>query len=414
MVSFHILRRLRSARVGVLAATPCCLLLLLAVIALARDPVSEAPGRPDKPPEPPSWLDETPKPPWWVEVKRLPGADLNRGRHPAAISAMVIDPHGKWIATCGGDAQPILFWDSATLKEVGRIETKGFGVAPRVEALAVSNDGKIFAALVSDSKCHIWHAADQGWKHVSAIDSGEHYHHDVVFLRDRNVLAISTFVPSVDMWDVTVQPPKRLGQAVTAENQLSPKWDTGRAIASMAFSSGGDYLYTLLGEWSCLVWDLRKQPWQIVQTVKLLDEHTVLALSPDGKVALFGPTFGGGDGFYRTENGRLERQEPQPAVELGRIVRFAPDGSMFATDSDGFEIHIRTQGNTKTQQWAIDYSGVVRQPRTFGFVPGRTAIAVAMIEDSNDIDVWDLSGERPVSLRATLAQKEKEKAEPKK
>jgi len=350
----------------------------------------------------------------WVEAEDLPFQDGQRGRHPAKIAGITVDPNGKWIASCGRN-DAILFWDPETLKELTRLDTLQNKMQFDATQIAVSDDGRRLACML-DGLCHVW-TAESAWRYLGATASD---HGDsssrIAFQPKSHLLAISNIDSEISVWDLSSLPFKSVGAIVTPPNNAPPAFAWERHVDALAFHPNGSFLLTRLRVGSCLVWDLRAKPWRLVQSLDVGEPVPGgIAVSPDGKLVAVGPATKDNGGFYRFENERLVRLAEQPTSELGPIVKFSPDGKCLAS-ADRFELRIISLDRQRPQEWGIDYGHVVKAPLAITFLSGRKAIVVAACDSYGDnrIDIWDLSGERPVSLRATLAQKEKDKVEQKK
>lgn len=352
--------------------------------------------------------------PGWVEAEELPAEDGRRGRHPNELAGIAVDPKGKWIASCGRN-DAILFWDPATLRELTRLDTLQDKTQFDATRIAVSDDGKRLACTLG-GLCHVW-AAEGAWRYFGAAAGGYVDSSSMLAFQPKShLLAISNIDSEISLWDLSFLPFKSVGAIKTPPSNAPPAFRSERHLNALALHPSGNYLIARIKVGSCLVWDLRAKPWRLVESVDVgAASDGGVAISPDGKLVAVGPATKDNGGFYRFENERLVRLAAQPTSELGPIVKFSPDGKCLAS-ADRFELRIISLDRQRPQEWGIDYGHVVKAPLAFTFLSGRKAIVVAACDSYGDnrIDIWDLSGERPVSLRATLAQKEKDKAEQKK
>jgi WD40 repeat protein len=151
------------------------------------------------------------------------------------------DPYG--IVPVLDKGYPVLLWDAATGKELGRLD----GPNSRIRSLAYSADGKTLAAASSDGRISLWDVAAGKERlcitaHPDNIDSPFRSSPAVAFAADGKTLVSCSTDKTIRLWD-----------AVTGK-ELGRLQAPSRAY-SVAFAKDSKTLVTGQADSSVLVWD---------------------------------------------------------------------------------------------------------------------------------------------------------------
>jgi WD40 repeat protein len=301
-------------------------------------------------------------------------------------SNAVFAPDGRWFVTTALGGAPVHLWDTATVREVRRLEAPAPGslIPTPGGGLAVSPDGKWLAAGVAtpdgDNRLYVW---DAGSGKLLPAFSGQHggilgvaFHSDgKTLVTLRGVGGIDRSGGTIDWWDLA----------------------TGKR------RSGWDPFAPWRG----------KGPWQ-------LDDVFDLTLSPDGKklaarVGWRPPDAppNSGPGKYSVVLFDLEARK-----ELGRVkfkgysrgpMAFSPDGSRLAFNWNQYDLFVLDAATAKPvrriklPQAAVSTGhGLLDTISGLTFAPdGRT---LAVLLPGVGVQTWDLTtGKKARTLRVPAA-----------
>jgi len=194
--------------------------------------------------------------------------ELQRIKVPATYTdrlALVFSPDSKTLA-CGGalnadyprgipstdpmsfglpdKGYPVLLWDAATGKEMGRI----YGSNSRIRSLAFTPDGKTLAAASSDGRILLWDLATSKEKlcitaHPDNIDSSFRSSPGIAFGNDGQTLVSASTDRTIRLWD-----------AVTGKEH--GRLQTPAGLYALALSADGKTLISGGADTSVYVWDV--------------------------------------------------------------------------------------------------------------------------------------------------------------
>ncbi len=326
--------------------------------------------------------------------------------HPEeVIHSLALSGDGKVAAAGGAIEGTIALWDTATGKEVRRLQ----GHRKRVLALAFSEDGKLLASASEDRSARLWDVATG--KELKRLRYEERFGGEVNrirFLPGGRRLVASSYA-SVRVWDVasgeevgkmpggpaglldlspdgkTLAMSGENGQIVlrqlgTGKRLLTPEGHQ-RPVGSVALSPDGKTLAT--GSW-----DETLRLWE-TGTGKELRRHQLafnvqLAFTPDGKTILAGSY----DGLLRTYDAATGKELRRFLAHKGGVRRvvMSPGGETFATAGEDKAIRLWKAGSGAEIRRFIGHKGWVGDVT---LAPDGKALA--SVGEDGSLRLWDVS-----------------------
>ncbi|AFZ03820.1 serine/threonine protein kinase with WD40 repeats [Calothrix sp. PCC 6303] len=181
--------------------------------------------------------------------------------HTKQVNAIAISNDGK-ILVSGGDDNVVKLWTMANGKELATLG----GHSQPIRAVAISPDSKIVADGSDDATIKLWDLGSR--REIVTLMGHTSSVHAIAFSPDGNILASAGVDKTVKLWNVST------GQIITT---LTGHEDT---INSLAFSPDGKTLATASGDKTVKLWNLEKK-----QLIRTLTGHTAgvtsVAFNPD-------------------------------------------------------------------------------------------------------------------------------------
>lgn len=257
---------------------------------------------------------------------KLHGKLPAHGRSP--ITAMIVSPDGKRIASAGRDDDAVQIWEISTGKQVGVFER----VMGDVNCLGFSPDGAKLAVGgrqgFSGGRLRIWDVGTGKEEHVLPGHTGAIS--SVVFSPDGYNLATAGSDGTVRLWETT-----------SGKQLLRLQGDGSQALA---FSPDGWVLAAVGRNGTYKFWEVETADELVSRSGNSLSIRAKgIALSPELDLLALG-TDRGTVSLLQTATGKTLRQiEAQPGREVGAVA-FSPDGLLVAAASG------RNRGRKKAAQ----------------------------------------------------------------
>jgi WD40 repeat protein len=262
--------------------------------------------------------------------------------HQSSVSAAVISPDGKMIATAGDGVR---LWDAATGKPSRRIEAKG-----RVAVLAFSPDGKTLAYAGTDRLVHLWDVTAA--KAAGELKGHKHQLCGLAFSPDGKTLASGDVQATVRLWDVAGAKERQaidmksgtesLSLAFAPDNKTlacAGAWNDSSFLPAGGINIQGVQMTPKQG-YRVLLWDAETGK-EVRHFEGLTDNVKSLAFSPDGK-ALAAASRDGRVAVWDAATGKdrlyvlAHPNQHDTAFSPTPCVAFAPDGkSLITAGTDG-------------------------------------------------------------------------------
>jgi WD40 repeat protein len=321
----------------------------------------------------------------------------HRGRHWGEVNAVAFSPDGKYVAS-GGNDRVVWLWNAETLREMAVLRSHEGGVS----AVTFFQDGTTLASAGSDRTVRLWDLTATEPKVKQILKGHEGTIASMAVSPDGKMLASGDWQGKVLVWDLTGAQAQLRAELPPQEPpaELLPEYRGRYKNQAVAFSPDGTTLAT-----SSLVdvvlWDLKKQPPQMIRTPKPKSIEVFpnnypsvvqsLKFSPDGKTLAAGHYDSGGVLLWDLTG---ELREEMVVLEGGttRTVDFSPDGKTLVSVGSGGRLSL----------W--DVAGKVSKlrakiPGHTGAVPG-VAFAPdgkALVSGGEDgtVRLWDLTGTEP-------------------
>jgi WD40 repeat protein len=182
-----------------------------------------------------------------------PVSGLNSQRKPTQVLGpafidVAVWPDGRTVAA-GQDNGKITLWDTSTGKEVGEPLS---GLDGWVGTIAISDDGKLLAAVATDARAiHIWDVSDRVHPKSLGQLADPSGVSALAFSPSGKVLAAGANVGSLALWDVATL--KRIGLPLTGHKGL---------VSSLAFSRDGRKLASAGEDSTIILWDVSPESWR--------------------------------------------------------------------------------------------------------------------------------------------------------
>jgi WD40 repeat protein len=296
------------------------------------------------------------------------GLEVDRLDHNRVINHLEYAPDGSEIAASA--ANDLMFWDAATLAEIGTLPISG--------KLAYAPDGNRLVVLATDWAGII----DRANGAPLATFSTNLNHNDVAYARDGSRVLIATNDRTADLWSpfdrALLQQLEHAGTGSAVA--LSPNADR------VLYASGGTVLITAAD---------RHEPRTTLPHTGAQTSLGPIAFSPDGRYLLTS------DNLYarmREIAGDREAHWFGPASTGLTALAYSPDGTSVAT-AHGSSVHL----------WAADSGDELHEllhsstVRSMAFAPDGGVIAAGC--DDGSIHIWDVaSGTETMSPLAHGAQ----------
>lgn len=231
------------------------------------------------------------------------------------VAQVVFSKDGKTLYSVDGNA--ILHWDTATGKQLRKIETRSVSCP-----VLLSPDGKLLAELYeryaykSANKVGITEASTG--RFLRSLD-GRRGSAAIAFAPDSRTLAAAEDEGTIYLWDATTG--KALGE-----------WKTPGAFSgALAFSPDGKELASAHQSGVIRLWNVRtRRELRLFRTAKDNEFISSLVFSADGKLLA---AQGGDICLWDTATGRIAKTLPCNSYGRSNLA-FSPDGKILASDTD--------------------------------------------------------------------------------
>ncbi|WP_034592663.1 NB-ARC domain-containing protein [Hamadaea tsunoensis] len=327
------------------------------------------------------------------------------------VYAVRIAPDGGWLAAAGD--WHVRLWDAATGVDRGVLHYPD----GRVRSMRIAPDGTWIATGHSDGSARTWdtvkgeplavHTRHTGQVVGLAVDPGGTW---VATRDDKKRLSIwdprtgrtmSTFL------SVTAMAALPDGRLVTGRSNGDLQIVTAGAVFAQTTLKGhtaeidvivvapdGTWCASIGSDMSVRTWDLATG----TQRARIEGWESALAISPDSRTLVTGPSVGG---VLRTWDPVTGRQRQTLVGHGGAVysIVFAPDGSWFASAGDDGAI-LLWDADTTGAPWAV-LRGHTQWVETVTVAPDGTWLASGSIDGS--VRVWDVDRAEPAGEPDTYA-----------
>jgi RNA polymerase sigma factor (sigma-70 family) len=311
---------------------------------------------------------------------------LRKDRPAGLVNYRVLfSPQGDTVATCSEDGG-VVFWDTATGKERGRMTIQVEGpagyVSSMISAMAFAPDGKTLAAAPQDQTVRLLDVASK--KQRNGL-TGQRPVRSVVITPDGKTVLTGHVGGRLSWWETAT------GKHLHAEDR-----PPGGSL--LALARDGSTLYAVDGD-RLLVWDVARRK-QLPGPLKPFAEApSSVALSPEGNLLATGSSTGA-ILLWDLKTGRSSRLRGHRGEVVSLV--FTPDGKQLLSGS-GATLPARplppTEQETTIRLWDVQSGKQIRvvskvpyRPESLAVSPdGKLAVSNVIYSDWTGMPIWDLT-----------------------
>jgi WD40 repeat protein len=310
-----------------------------------------------------------------------------RKDRPAGLAnyRVAFSPQGDTVATCSEDGS-VVFWDTATGKERGRLTIAVEGpagyVSSMISAIAFAPDGKTLAAAPQDQTVRLLDVATKKQKNGL---TGQRPVRSVVITPDGRTVITGHVGGKLSWWE-----------AATGKQLHAAEQPPGGPL--LALTRDGSKLYAVGGH-RLLVWEVARRR-RLAGPLKPFAEVPVsMALSPGGNLLATGSS-SGTIALWDLKTGRASRLEGH----RGEVVSlaFTPDGKRLLSGSGAIlpaKPSSAAGSENNIRLWDVRSGKEVRvvgqapyRPESLAVSPdGKLAVSNAIYSDYTGMPIWDLT-----------------------
>lgn len=304
----------------------------------------------------------------WDAQSGQPLRTLN-GHH-GEVARARFAANGRSILTASWDKTAIL-WDTASGEKLRTFA----GHTETVFDAELSPDGAQVLTASLDTTARLWDAATGAERYRFAAHTGPV--HDAIFSPDGRSLLTGSTDGTVRLWDLD-----KLRELDTFAAQ------TG-LIFGLALSPDGKQLLTGSADMTAILWDVASG--RQVRTFQLANRADNVAFSPDGKLALIAPAYGGAPQVFDLQTGQeVLRLDEDNTV---RGVAFSPTGDSIVTGNGGIVTVWDMQTRRRRQQFSVPEGSLL----DVAFSPdGKTIATGSIASQGTRVRLWDVASGRPL------------------